>query len=575
VETLKKFGNSEITSEISFYQRVVDFCETNISKVNAAESNYFEYYKQFSALVADEEKLNKIILEKLVLEGLAVIAGGAFENDKCPLCLQQKKSDELQKELLVRSGELKSVREEKAKTIALSNTLRKSIGDIVGSFDGFISDKYFDVVQNAALKQYLVDIKKGIEKYLVELKVDISKKGVPSNCNDMAVDLGLFKKAKDFSNEKISELRAKNLQNNVTDIIVGIEHSRAAYSEIKNLQCAKAILEKQQSTIQIIFDSFTMKQRDALNSFIVNFSEEWNAFYKFMNPDEKVDEIKLLLLGDDDELNGITIQFKFFNNEVSPPQRYLSESHLNCLGIAFFLASVKAFNETNKFIVLDDVISSFDSYHRKRFSDLLLEKFSDYQIILLTHEKGWFDYVNNQVKNKNWFVKRLQWNETDGSYLDEAIDDLRKKILQKIADKNTDNLGNDLRKYLEGFLKDIVYNLKVRVEFRYNDINEDRMSNELLTSLKGAVLKQADDILKNNSIFDRLLGSVFVGNKDSHNCSYVPSLGDLTAFWIDVQDLEKIFLCNSCAKIISMRYYDEVGKNIRCGCGKKIYAWKK
>jgi len=63
-----------------------------------------------------------------------------------------------------------------------------------------------------------------------------------------------------------------------------------------------------------------------------------------------------------------------------------SESHLNCLGLSFFLASVEAFNKNNKFIIFDDVISSFDTTHRKRFTDLILGEFSDYQIILLTHE---------------------------------------------------------------------------------------------------------------------------------------------------------------------------------------------
>jgi len=38
--------------------------------------------------------------------------------------------------------------------------------------------------------------------------------------------------------------------------------------------------------------------------------------------------------------------------DVSPPHKYLSGSHLNCIGIAFFLASAEAFNKKNKFLVI-------------------------------------------------------------------------------------------------------------------------------------------------------------------------------------------------------------------------------
>ena len=63
-----------------------------------------------------------------------------------------------------------------------------------------------------------------------------------------------------------------------------------------------------------------------------------------MNPDEPFQEIKIVTIGDEDELNGITIEYKYNGNWVSPPQKYFSESHLNFFGISFFLASVYAFN---------------------------------------------------------------------------------------------------------------------------------------------------------------------------------------------------------------------------------------
>ena len=76
---------------------------------------------------------------------------------------------------------------------------------------------------------------------------------------------------------------------------------------------------------------------------------------------------------------------------------------------------------------MDDVISSFDANHRKRFADLLIEKFADYQIILLTHEKHWFDYVKSVVQNKNWLINEIKWSEAIGAHLEESTGNLRQK----------------------------------------------------------------------------------------------------------------------------------------------------
>ena len=73
-----------------------------------------------------------------------------------------------------------------------------------------------------------------------------------------------------------------------------------------------------------------------------------------MNPGELFDDIRIDTLGEDDELNGITIKYKYKGEWVFPPQKYFSESHLNCFGISFFLASVIAFNKENKFLIFDD-----------------------------------------------------------------------------------------------------------------------------------------------------------------------------------------------------------------------------
>ena len=183
--------------------------------------------------------------------------------------------------------------------------------------------------------------------------------------------------------------------------------------------------------MELIYNEFVKKQREGLCSFLEFISRDINELYIFMNDSENVSEIELIPLDEDDEFVGITLQFKFHGKPESPPHKYLSESHLNCLGICLFLASVRAFNKLNRFIVLDDVISIFDTNHRARFARLLVERFSDYQLFLFTHEKDWFELVSSMVKGKNWMIKKVRWDHDNGACIEEPLIDLKTRIENK------------------------------------------------------------------------------------------------------------------------------------------------
>jgi hypothetical protein len=89
---------------------------------------------------------------------------------------------------------------------------------------------------------------------------------------------------------------------------------------------------------------------------------------------------------------------------VSPPMKYLSESHLNSLGICLFLASAQLFNTAAGFLVLDDIVTSFDHGHRRRLLRLIKEEFAEWQIILLTHERFWFELIQKEFGTSGGFV---------------------------------------------------------------------------------------------------------------------------------------------------------------------------
>ena len=64
-------------------------------------------------------------------------------------------------------------------------------------------------------------------------------------------------------------------------------------------------------------------------------------------------------------------------------------------------------------------------------------------------------------------------------------------------------------------------NIEEVLAFRFNDRNEERMMNELLTSVQSRVNKQSPADLKTKNNIDSILASpILIGNKTSHDNTF-------------------------------------------------------
>ena len=571
---LKKSDDSPVIEQRAYYSDVISKINDLQNRINNLLDLYEKYYQSFQKIVQDVETLKKIALNKLWTEGLNVLKGSIIEKDECPLCFQKKDREELIKEIELRLKTLESIKKEKSQLDETKKIVEDALDEIKNVIVGVQTNKYFSSEGNQDIRDFVKSITEYILSISQELGVDILKEQRIKTRDEIIFDMAKLNETLEFCQKRNEVLLSKIKGSKILEIQDKITLSRQAYYDIKRLKKEKEVLEKQKSSLEIIYNAFVQKQKEELEAFINAFSKDIDGYYQYMHPGEKMENIEIKITEKEDELTGITLEFQFFDKRVSPPQKYLSESHLNSLGIALFLTSVKAFNKENHFFILDDIISSFDLNHRKRLSDLLIEKFLDYQIFVMTHERNWFDYLKNLVRgNVDWIINVINWNESKGAHLNETLVDLKRIIEQRLIDNDKAGLGNIIRIYLEGLLKEISEEIEVYVKYRSNEINEDRMSNELLSELKSKINKQpCKDIF--GPIIDKMISSVFIGNKDSHDSSFDPSIGECRAFWQDVLKLEELFRHNVCNTIISTKYYDKVEKKIGCKCGELFYDWK-
>lgn len=577
LEILKASSDKKILEELSFFEKVKLFSKTLSSESDLINTTYSQLSNEFNKIAEDVNSIMQTFYADFIKSGSHIITK-FHKEDKCPFCLQSKKLDQLKSEL---SSRLEEIEKSTEKLNSFKNAQRdaNTIADErIRRIDIILSDSLIDEESNSIIKNGIVELKNKFNDYK---KGSIEK--VTSGIPIPTIELVKISED-DFSflqsvNSRIQSIQEDLKKVNKTELFSNISASKDAFFKIKQIDQNKEILEKQKKSLELIYNAFVKAQKDGLENFISTFSARINEFYQFMNPGEPFQEIKIITIGEEDELNGITIEYLYNGSWVSPPQKYFSESHLNCFGISFFLASVEAFNKLNKFFVLDDVISSFDSAHRKRFAELIFAKFSEYQIILLTHEEDWFtNFVRPLAKKKDWIINEIIWTETRGTHLKEEPKDLLERIDEGLASGNISDLGNPIRKYLESVLKEIALNTESKYAFQFNEANEHRMPNELLQGLRSQIKLNSKELQDKFDVFDRVEQSALLGNICSHDNPFNPSIHDLNAFWADVKELLNLFYCQNSEckrRAVSMRNYDTVAKKIRCGCDETKYDWKR
>lgn len=111
--------------------------------------------------------------------------------------------------------------------------------------------------------------------------------------------------------------------------------------------------------------------------------------------------------------NGKTIRpiLTFHGQQLTHPHHFLNEARQSALALAIYFAGRKlcartVFADTPRLMVLDDVIIGLDQSNRLPLLDLLAKHFSDWQVIILTHDRVWFDmarsYHRRHQADKYW-----------------------------------------------------------------------------------------------------------------------------------------------------------------------------
>jgi hypothetical protein len=267
-----------------------------------------------------------------------------------------------------------------------------------------------------------------------------------------------------------------------------------------------------------------------------------------------------------ERIGGIEFSLKYdARHSVTPPQRVLSESQLNALGISLFLAQLKIGQGPWKTIVLDDVVNSFDASHRVGLARLLGDEFGDWQPILLTHDSVFFEVAERLVPR--WSFKQiLAWTPQGGPVIGEG--NPRELLRQRLSEgKSAAELGGLARSALERALSRPVERLGLSLRF---DPFARHSAREYLDALRGG-LRAHGSTLKDAAVLGRMDAESYLVNLGAHDRPADPNLTveDLTHLVRDLDDLDALFTCQDCGKTVWAATRDS-GNRHQCLCGKLV-----
>lgn len=216
----------------------------------------------------------------------------------------------------------------------------------------------------------------------------------------------------------------------------------------------------------IAYSIYNKVSNDVLEDIYDQVSQEFSKFYKAINDDEGsfVGELQA-------EPAKLNFNVDFYGRGSFPPGAYHSEGHQDGMGLCLYLALMKhTLGNKFTFAVLDDVLMSVDTNHRREVCRLLKTEFPDTQFILTTHDRVWLQFMNTEglVRRSQFFGG---WNvETGPRIWDDK--DVWAEIDVALGSDDVPRAASLLRRYLEYTSAVLADNMRARIEYR-GDTNYD------------------------------------------------------------------------------------------------------
>jgi DNA repair exonuclease SbcCD ATPase subunit len=328
------------------------------------------------------------------------------------------------------------------------------------------------------------------------------------------------------------------------------------------------------------YEVYCKAQEAELEQLYDEVQKDFSSYYSAINDDDEAEFTAKLTPAE----GSLDFQVNFYNRGLFPPAAFHSEGHQDSMGVCLYLALMKRlFGTRFTFALLDDVVMSVDSGHRKQFCKLLKKEFPDTQFIITTHDRTWAEQMRfaGLITSKTSLAFH-SWS-IDGGPLVESNDDIWTVIAAELAKNRVSAAAATLRNHLEFVTRLLADQLAARPAFQASgSYDPGEMTTSVLSrisDLYGKAVTSAQSwensqqkaaVVARQGLLKAAMGDLSVEqwavNKALHYNEWAAfSREDFEPVVATYQRLLEHFRCQSCKAFVFIepRYS---AKSLRCDC---------
>jgi hypothetical protein len=213
---------------------------------------------------------------------------------------------------------------------------------------------------------------------------------------------------------------------------------------------------------------------------------DFASYYSAINQDDE-SEFKASFSPSEGKL-GLLVDFH--KKGMFPPGAYHSEGHQDGMGVCLYLALLKrVLGDRFTLAILDDVVMSVDSQHRRRFCKLLKAQFPGTQFVITTHDEVWARQMRTEgLVDAKSSVTFNTWTVETGPITAE-VKGIWDEIAADLAKGDVPPAAGRLRRHFEYVARELADSLGAKVPFKADGTYD-------MGQLLSAVIGKQSELLK-------------------------------------------------------------------------------
>jgi hypothetical protein len=410
-------------------------------------------HQEIQAILKDPTTTNTLAYDRFYAAGVELIEQGA-----CPFCDVEWDMDELRSHIAEKRRHLAEVSHRLGGVNTLTSNLTEILRDVSAALRSYI--RYAGLCQPVIADDDTFEYLANLDQIARHLNSVISLRELRELLQRIVVCPSGIRTTVTQIHEHVLTLPDPSRELAARDWLIRAQEKMEVY---KNARRRESIARARAGASKMVADIFTATSDRVLTELYTAVQDDFVKLYRFINRDDEAG-FKANLTP---SLGKLGFDVDFYGRGFFPPGAYHSEGHQDGMGLCLYLALMRHVQGDGfRFAVLDDVLMSVDSGHRREVCALLKKEFSGTQFVMTTHDPIWLKHMGTEgLTGPGAHVQFRRWSVGSGPTLWDDRD-VWAEIHDYLTNNDVRSAAALLRHYLEYMGGELCHRLRAPVEFR-------------------------------------------------------------------------------------------------------------